>query len=262
MSKDNSELDNEKIARAISRNVESTQPTITSRALKLIQDISKIEVSTDSSTGITRVDTDNSLLSSQVDAGQITTRTNDRYKRLEDLLLKQQWLAADSETKRIIINLCERQKKDWLRVKDLEKLACQDLQIIDQLWMKHSSNRFGITIQRELFREFWDGSRSIAYNPNWCKFGELVGWRNKGLWNKATEIDGWLTTLVDKLPDENDRQQSEDAENFPVGHFPRMCRLRVGGFVWWAGAPRFPWGSIYCALMLHFQRCNFPRSED
>jgi len=269
------------IVKSGSQEMEAAKSSFSSRALELIRSIDNSEISSvnPSSTAIDQTNTDNSSLVHQPDEAHLTLGVDKRYSQLRHFLLNKQWLNADDETKKIIIEICGRQEQDWLRVKDLTKLTCKDLQTIDRLWMKYSSNRFGISIQRKIFETFWDGSQNIDYHSKWCKFGELIGWRNEKAWGKATEdMDGWFSVTAragspgeepsaeelsteelsteelsteDELPHE-----SQESEDFPVGFFPRICRLRVGGIVWWAGAPRFPWGSLYCSLMLRFQQCD------
>jgi hypothetical protein len=183
---------------------------------------------------------------------------NSRYQNLKKLLAEAQWLKADNETIEILLQLGEGKKKKWLGIKDIDKIPCEDLHIIDQLWVKYSNGRFGFSIQKELLERFWDGSQTIDYHYSWCKFGELVGWRVNQVWTNATEAEdvmpAWL--LDESSPDEKVKSTLQEAEKLPLGYYPRGCRLRVGGIVWWAGAPRFPWGPIYCALMLRLKQCS------
>ncbi|NEP00531.1 MAG: hypothetical protein F6K58_18015 [Symploca sp. SIO2E9] len=49
------------------------------------------------------------------------------YIQLCKLLEAGKWKEADLETARVILEVAERQKDDWLRVRDLENFSCPDL---------------------------------------------------------------------------------------------------------------------------------------
>jgi len=55
----------------------------------------------------------------------------------------------------------------YLFSSDIEKLPCEDLQIIDQLWVKYSQGRFGFTVQQQIYESF-DG--------DYGRFSAAIGW--------------------------------------------------------------------------------------
>ena len=117
------------------------------------------------------------------------------------------WKEADQETAKQMCQVMGRQSEGRLRVEDIEKFPCVDLRAIDQLWVQHSNGKFGFSVQKKIWQQC--GSPT-AYNKQWEKFGEVVGWREEG----RTE---WQS-----LSDMN-----FDPSSSPEGHLP-LPR-------WWGG---------------------------
>lgn len=117
------------------------------------------------------------------------------YSRLQELLLDQNWRAAEHETQRLLLTLCG-QESGQIQLEDLRCLPCLDLHAIDYLWVNHSNGLFGFSIQKEIWLavggstdgnyETWDRlsqSRSRwRVNTPWHRFGNRVGWRIKDRW--------------------------------------------------------------------------------
>ncbi|MCZ8066586.1 MAG: GUN4 domain-containing protein [Microcystis sp. LE17-20D] len=102
------------------------------------------------------------------------------YRKLEDLLKRQQWKKADEETRVVMLQVANRRSEGWLRVEDIDNFSCEDLRTIDQLWVKYSSGRFGFSVQAKIYREL-GGTRE--YNERvWNAFGDRVGWRVNNSW--------------------------------------------------------------------------------
>lgn len=141
------------------------------------------------------------------------------YTKLYKLLAeKNKWREADCETLMLFFKLTGRQQEGWLRTKDIKKLDCSVLRQIDQLWVKFSNGKFGFSIQKELWTRV--GGQPGKYSfQSFCKFGDLVGWRQGSDWLRAEEFTFSL-----------------DA---PEGHFPT---LRLLGFEqepnWWGSWER------------------------
>lgn len=93
-------------------------------------------------------------------------------KALENYLQQKQWKNADEETAWIFYQVMVKKKyKNW---EDLCKnFPCETLREIDQLWVQNSNNKFGISIQREIYQESGE---------DWSKFGGRVGWRSSEHW--------------------------------------------------------------------------------
>jgi hypothetical protein len=118
---------------------------------------------------------------------------------LQALLQQQQWQAADVETQIIMLDICQRQSDGFLRIEDLENIDCYYWRTIDNLWRTYSHDRFGLSVQAEIWRSV-GGTSAPDWNA-WCRFGRRIGW---------CVGDRWLywNDLRFKL-------------NAPSGHLPR-----------------------------------------
>jgi len=102
------------------------------------------------------------------------------YTNLRDLLAAGKWKEADVETTRAMLQAAKREEEGWFRYEDIENFSCEDLGIIDRLWLSASQGKFGFSVQKEIY-ESLGGTRE--YNREvWNKFGDRVGWRKGGSW--------------------------------------------------------------------------------
>jgi serine/threonine protein kinase len=149
------------------------------------------------------------------------------YRKLEDLLKRQQWKQADIITFETMLRICNRHK--FLRVEDIDIFPCEDLQIIDQLWLKYSQEKFGFSIQKQIFDRLDNGQQ---YNDKlWDDFGLIIGWR-KG--NKNIRYDRAIFDI-----------------NAPRGHLP--CRIFD---LWNWGGVGGGTGSLFYSLASRLAKCN------
>ena len=109
-----------------------------------------------------------------------TAPTPTRYARLESLLKAQDFRAADRETDKVILAVAKRENEGLLRKEDAEKFPCKELRSIDQLWLKYSRGKFGISVQQQIYQSL-GGTKE--YNRDvWRSMGDRVGWRQGGEW--------------------------------------------------------------------------------
>jgi hypothetical protein len=102
------------------------------------------------------------------------------YTRLRDLLAAKDWLKADDETARLILKVAGKKENGFLFKEDIDKFPCEDLQIIDQLWMYYSERRFGYTLQSY----WWEGIQ-LQYQRKggfeaFFVFANSLGWFIEG----------------------------------------------------------------------------------
>ena len=97
------------------------------------------------------------------------------YRKLEDLLKRQQWKEADQETERVMLQAAKRTKERWLRKEDIDKFPCEDLRTIDQLWVKYSNGKFGFSVQAKIYHDL--GGTQEYNDKIWNGFGDKIGWR-------------------------------------------------------------------------------------
>ncbi|MBS9390195.1 MAG: GUN4 domain-containing protein [Dolichospermum sp. WA123] len=100
------------------------------------------------------------------------------YRKLHDLLKAEKWKEADEETARVMLAVAKREKEGWLDPNSIDNFPCEDLQTIDQLWVKYSNGKFGFSVQKRIYQGF-GGTREYNYQI-WEKFGDKVGCRNGG----------------------------------------------------------------------------------
>ncbi|MFB2773238.1 GUN4 domain-containing protein [Pelatocladus sp. BLCC-F211] len=120
------------------------------------------------------------------------------YQRLKDFLAAGKWKQADQETLTLLLKAADREKQGWLNIQSINQLPCIDLCTIDQLWLKYSHGRFGLSVQKSIWESA--GAQTDIDYEIWCKFCEHVGW---------CVNDDWLFY--------SDLTFSSDA---PQGHFP------------------------------------------
>jgi len=125
------------------------------------------------------------------------------YSELERPLNQQNWREADELTRKVMLQAANRSSEGWLRVEDIDNFPCEDLRIIDGLWVDNSEGRFGFSVQAEIYRTL-GGTRD--YNENvWTNFRNEVGWRVDRRWRQNSRLS------YDSQP--------------PKGHFPGNWKI-------------------------------------
>lgn len=111
-----------------------------------------------------------------------------RYQWLEEYLKNGDWKKADAETYRVMIQTLGKKEEQGFSVEDLLNFPCEDLRIIDRLWLDNSNNRFGFSVQKNIWLSV--GGQLIGeYNYEvYKKFGEKVEWREKEGWKNYEKL--------------------------------------------------------------------------
>ncbi|MEC4983256.1 MAG: serine/threonine-protein kinase [Oscillatoria sp. PMC 1068.18] len=100
------------------------------------------------------------------------------YTRLRDLLAAGEWKEADEETAKVMLKASNQEERGWLEVEDIDNFPCTDLRTIDQLWIKYSKERFGFSVQKQIYQSL-GGIRKYD-REIWQAFDCRVGWRKEG----------------------------------------------------------------------------------
>ncbi|WP_235528981.1 GUN4 domain-containing protein, partial [Cylindrospermopsis sp. CR12] len=124
--------------------------------------------------------------------------TPSRYTRLETLLKAQDFREADLETYRVMLAVANRQSEGSFRIEDAENFPCQELRTIDNLWLKYSQGKFGISVQQEIYKNL-GGTKQFDVNV-WRSFGDRVGWRKQGSWLDYKDLNFSLSAPTGQLP--------------------------------------------------------------
>ena len=127
------------------------------------------------------------------------------YRKLRDLLAQKKWQAADEETWKILCQIFGKSARSFLHVNEIEKLPCEDLQTIDNLWNKYSKGRFGFSVQKQIYE---------MVKEDYGKFCTTVGWTVNIPHDPYMDLKFHLSA--------------------PMGHLP--SRAWVGGYQWWRHA--------------------------
>jgi GUN4-like/ARM-like repeat domain, GUN4-N terminal len=122
------------------------------------------------------------------------------YKPLLDLLLKQEFEAADRTT---IQKMCEvagesAVQRKWLYFTEVENFPITDLQTINKLWIVYSEGKFGFSVQRDIW---------LSLGKNWDNLWAKIGWKEGNNW---TRYPGGFTWNL----------------SAPKGHLPLSNQLR------------------------------------
>ena len=110
------------------------------------------------------------------------------YSKLKERLVFKDWRGADKETATLILKVASREKEGFLTVENIEKLPCEDLRIIDQLWVKYSKRHFGFSVQQQIWR---DAEQNLE------TFGGIVGWRSQWLFTSSWKSYSAITFTLD-----------------------------------------------------------------
>jgi serine/threonine protein kinase len=137
------------------------------------------------------------------------------YSKLRDLLKAGKWKEADEETQRVLLAVAK--KECHLTEEDIINFPCADLRTIDQLWVKYSNGRFGVSVQKRTYQGLGEDNYEI-----WEKFGDKVGWRKVGSWLYYKDI-----TFDKKAPEGHLPSFGVVVEGFPGGWCVRQLFSRV-----------------------------------
>lgn len=101
-----------------------------------------------------------------------------RYQNLLTYLSKGRWRDADEETFKVMLDVAGRTDKGYLDYDSIQNFPCEDLRIIDQLWVKYSNGHFGFSVQKNIWLEV---GGQVDYETE-DKLGDRGGWRKQGKW--------------------------------------------------------------------------------
>lgn len=121
-----------------------------------------------------------------------------KYKKLQDLLAAGDLREADWETIRVILAITGQPDLESITPEDMRRFSCNELRAIDSLWKTHSKGHFGFSVQAQIYQSVGgtldttinQDSRFIEY------FGDRVGWRVDGKWQKCDDLDYTLAAPI------------------------------------------------------------------
>ena len=113
------------------------------------------------------------------------------FTELENLLKIGNWKEADQKTEMFLSQLAGYKENSSIRIEDIKKISCDDLYVLDQLWIEFSKGHFGFSVQEKI----WYQSRE-DYN----QFYTLVGWYFNRQWKSYNELTFNLVAPEGHLP--------------------------------------------------------------
>jgi hypothetical protein len=130
----------------------------------------------------------------------LKSEKNIDYSDLQNLLIKQDYQAADSLTREKLCELAGAPaiQRKWVYFTEIEKFPATDLAIIDRLWYIYSEGKFGYSIQRKIW---------LSLGKDFNKLWEKIAWKKANKWTKYPQEFTWDLTA-------------------PPGHLPLSNQLR------------------------------------
>ncbi|PZV11729.1 MAG: protein kinase [Pseudanabaena sp.] len=119
-----------------------------------------------------------------------------QIKKLIEALNLGQWQESDRLTNAIILELANKNRIAELTSNDISQISCDIWIAIDQAWIQASNNRFGWSIQQQIWKSL---SGRLIYEENnywefakvYEKFAARVGWRKPRWLNLAFSPKIW-----------------------------------------------------------------------
>ena len=120
------------------------------------------------------------LLAEKPNREELKNRVNQSIKKnylydlneLDELLSEEKWQEADKKTWKLMLSIARREQQGWLNGESLEKFPCSTLREIDQSWVKHSKNHFGLSVQKQILESLGFQPTDL---PNQLPISESLG---------------------------------------------------------------------------------------
>lgn len=122
------------------------------------------------------------------------------YSLLQKLLAAADFQAADRITMKLLCELAGSAavQRKWLYFTEVDQIPETDLQTINTLWQLYSEDKFGFSVQREIW---------LSVGKMWDKMWPKIGWKNGNNWTRYPHEFTWDLTA-------------------PRGHLPLSNQLR------------------------------------
>jgi predicted NACHT family NTPase len=121
------------------------------------------------------------------------------YSQLAYYLWCGEWQKADEETVKLMLEIAARKGRKSLNSQNIKKFTCEDLRIIDQLWVYASKGHFGFSVQKSIYQSL--GGTGEDDDKIWTAFVDHIGWTREG--GEWLECEGLIYDM-----------------NAPKGHLP------------------------------------------
>ncbi len=124
-----------------------------------------------------------------------------QYSYLQTCLANQQWLEADQETRRLLLDLAGQPKQNFLLENQVTALAVADLGLLDQLWVIYSQGKFGLSVQKAIWESQRVGGQAGSFTLEMAtEFGTQVQWREQSQWLTYDQLIFSIEAPMGHLP--------------------------------------------------------------
>ncbi|WP_204152419.1 GUN4 domain-containing protein [Leptolyngbya sp. CCY15150] len=136
----------------------------------------------------------------------VRERIPDCYRNLVNYLANGAWKEADQETERQMLKAVgsDAEKRGCLDLEEIREFPCDDLRIIDRLWVKFSGGRFGFSVQKQIWVEVGgklDYSKDLeAAVKAYGKMSDRNGWQQSGSFISPSDVIFDITAPLGHLP--------------------------------------------------------------
>ena len=121
-----------------------------------------------------------------------------KYKQLAEYLMRGEWKKADEETLRVMLRVANRENHPYLDEKAIDNFPCEDLGIIDGLWVCASNGKFGFSVQKDIYQSL--GGKKVYDEKVWINFCERIGWRAESKWLLGYKVTYNLDAPLGHMP--------------------------------------------------------------
>lgn len=126
------------------------------------------------------------FLQKQFPTGLVPTPSDRQidYAPLQELLGAEEFQAADKLTLELLCQLASSAagQRKWLYFTEVDTLTSTDLLSIDTLWRLYSGDKFGFSVQREIW---------LGVGKNWGKMWPKIGWKDGNNWTRYPQEFTW-----------------------------------------------------------------------
>lgn len=147
------------------------------------------------------------------------------YKALLNYLAKGHWYEADQETGDVMLEIAGQKERGYLTPDDIEKFPHEDLHIINQLWLKFSGDRFGFSVQKDIYQSL--GGTKDSNEEIWNNFGDRVGWRKGGKWLNYSDLTWDLNAPKGHLPVKRIEKELSDHDRLKFLYISAIAQKKL-----------------------------------
>ena len=132
-----------------------------------------------------------------------------KYRQLAEYLMVGKWKKADEETLKVMLEVANRETEGYLDEEAIDNFPCEDLGIIDRLWVSASNGKFGFSVRKDIYQAL--GGKREYNEKAWLKLCNQIEWSRKKFWEMT-----WFGY--------NDLNFNSNA---PIGHLPSLVGLLI-----------------------------------